>query len=144
MDQPTRQFLERQRVAHLATVDEAGTPHVVPICFAILDQTVYVAIDEKPKRSGDIQKLRRLRNIAANPRVAIVADVYDDADWARLGFVLLRATARIVEPGEPEEHASALRLLRGKYPQYVPMALEERPIIAADITSVTTWGRLAP
>lgn len=144
MDQPTRQFLERQRVAHLATVDAGGTPHVVPICFALGVETVYVAIDEKPKRSGDIRKLRRLRNIIANPRVAIVADAYDDVDWSRLGFVLLRGTARILDSDESQEHASALRLLRARYPQYRPMALEERPIIAADITSVTTWGRLEP
>ena len=144
MDQPTRQFLERQRVAHLATVDAGGTPQVVPICFALSGETVYVAIDEKPKKSGDIRQLRRLRNIAANPRVAVVADVYDDADWSRLGFVLLRATARVIEPDESEEHASALSLLRAKYPQYVPMALEKRPLIAADITSVTKWGRLQP
>jgi PPOX class probable F420-dependent enzyme len=144
VDQPTRLFLERQRLAHLATVDAGGTPQVVPICFALSGETVYVAIDEKPKKSGDIRQLRRLRNIAANPRVAVVADVYDDADWSRLGFVLLRATARLVEPTQPEEHASALRLLRAKYPQYAPMALEERPLIAADITSVTRWGRLEP
>ena len=113
----------------------------MPICFAVSGEAVYVAIDEKPKKSGDLRQLRRLRNIAENPRVAIVADVYDDRDWSRLGFVLLRASARIVEPG-PEEHAHAIRLLRARYPQYHGMALDERPLIAADIVSITTWGRL--
>jgi PPOX class probable F420-dependent enzyme len=141
VDEVARQFLERQRLAHLATVDSSGMPHVVPICFVLVGETLYVSIDEKPKQSDDPRRLRRLRNIAANPRVAIVADVYDDADWSRLGFVLLRGRARIVEPAV-DEHAGAIRRLRAKYPQYRSMALDERPLIAAEITSVTTWGDL--
>jgi PPOX class probable F420-dependent enzyme len=141
LDDVARLFLERQRLAHLATVEASGAPHVVPVCFALVGETVYVSIDEKPKKSDDPRRLRRLRNIAANPRVAIVADVYDDADWSRLGFVLLRGVARMVEPAA-EEHAEATRVLRAKYPQYQAMALDDRPLIAADIISVTTWGRL--
>ncbi len=141
VDEPTRQFLERQRLAHLATADGAGVPHVVPVCFALIAETLYIAIDEKPKRAGDVRRLRRLRNIAANPRVAVVADVYDDHDWARLGFVLLRASARLVEPGSAE-HLRAIQILRQKYVQYRDMELEARPVIAADIDGVTTWGRL--
>jgi PPOX class probable F420-dependent enzyme len=140
VDEPIRQFLDRQRVAHLATADASAAPHVVPICFALHHETLYVAIDEKPK-SDNFRRLRRLRNIAENPRVAIVADVYDDTDWSRLGFVLLHATARLLEPNDPE-HARAVRALRGKYPQYQSMALDERPVIAADITAVSSWGHL--
>ena len=141
MDELAREFLERQRLAHLATVDASGAPHVVPVCFALVGETVYVSIDEKPKKSHDPRRLKRLRNIAANPRVAIVSDVYDDADWSRLGFVLLRGVARVVE-STVDEHAEAVRQLRARYPQYRAMALDDRPLIAADITSVTTWGRL--
>jgi len=140
VDAQTRQFLERRRVAHLATADASGAPHVVPICFALLEETIYIAIDEKPK-AADYGRLRRLRNIAANPRVAIVADVYDDADWTRLGFVLLRGAARVVGPEAPD-HARALVALRAKYPQYRAMALGDRPVIAAEIDTVTTWGKL--
>jgi PPOX class probable F420-dependent enzyme len=140
MDSRVRQFLSSQRVAHLATVDASGAPHVVPICFALVGDTLYVAIDEKPKRA-DLRNLRRLRNIAANPRVAIVADVYDDVDWSRLGFVLLHATARVLEPAA-HEHQSAIDALRARYAQYRSMALEERPVIAADVESVTAWGVL--
>ena len=139
LDEHTRRFLDQRRVAHLATADAGGRPHVVPVCFALLGETLYVAIDEKPKR-GDPLRLRRLRNIAENPRVAIVADVYDDRDWARLGFVLVRASARILTDGA--EHARAVVALRDRYPQYRAMALEARPVIAADIQSITTWGRL--
>ena len=112
----------------------------MPICFTLIDDTLYVAIDEKPK-TGELRRLRRLQNIAENPRVAILADVYDDADWSRLGFVLVRGSARILSQGE--EHARAVAALRSKYAQYQAMALEARPVIAADIDSVMTWGRLS-
>ncbi len=140
LDEVARGFLARRRLAHFATADATGAPHVIPVCFALLEDTAYIAIDEKPKR-GDIRHLRRLRNIAENPRVAIVADVYDDADWSRLGFVLLRGRARLVPENSPE-HASALATLRDKYRQYRAMTLENRPLIAAEVESVTTWGRL--
>ena len=72
MDERVRRFLQRQRVAHLATADASGAPHVVPICYVLSGETVYIAIDEKPKTSN-VHRLRRLRNIAENAHVAIVA-----------------------------------------------------------------------
>jgi PPOX class probable F420-dependent enzyme len=139
VDEQTRQYLERRRVAHLATADASGVPHVVPICFALVEDTVYVAIDEKPKRGAPTQ-LRRLRNIAENPRVSIVADVYDDTDWSRLGFVLVHGRARVLTTGS--EHGRALEALRYKYQQYRAMALETRPVIAVDVDRVTRWGQI--
>src|ERR1700674_2248447 len=112
LDEQARAFLGRQRLGHLATSDASGAPHVVPICFSLVGETLYVAIDEKPKR-GDPLKLRRLRNIVENPLVAIVADVYDDHDWSRLGFVLVRGSARVLTGGP--EHALAIGALREKY-----------------------------
>jgi PPOX class probable F420-dependent enzyme len=137
MDERARGFLERQRVAHLATADGVGAPHVVPVCFALVGDELYVSIDEKPKRSAPMQ-LRRLRNIAENPQVAVVADMYDDDDWTRLGFVLVHGRARVLNVGE--EHRLALAALRGKYAQYRAMALEERPVIAISVERVTSWG----
>ncbi len=72
--------------------------------------------------------------------MAVVADVYDDEDWARLGFVLVHGIARILSAGE--EHQLALEALRGKYVQYRAMALEERPVIAITVERVTNWGRI--
>ena len=112
---------------------------MVPICFEVVVDTVYIALDEKPKR-GDPLQLRRVKNIIDNPRVAITADVYDE-DWSRLGFVLLHARGRLVEATDAE-HARAVRALRSKYAQYVAMALEDRPIIGADVERVTVWGKL--
>ena len=132
-----RDFLARQRVAHLATATPTGDPYVVPVCFALVGSTVYSPIDHKPKQA-DPRALRRVRNILANPRAALVADAYDE-DWTRLGFVLLQGAARLVDPAAAE-HARALRELRAKYAQYVGMTLEDRPVLALDIQRVTAWG----
>jgi len=130
------QFIQSQRVAHLATASADGRPHVVPVCFAYLDGHIYIAIDEKPKRS---LRLKRLRNIEANPQVAIVLDRYDE-DWSRLAWVLVQGTAVVLDSGP--EHARALAALREKYPQYLEMALEGRPVISVTAERVSSWGEL--
>jgi PPOX class probable F420-dependent enzyme len=134
-----RAFLERQRVAHLATADAAGHPHVMPVCFAVADASIYIVIDQKPKR-GDALSLKRVRNVLANPRAALVADVYDDEDWARLGWVLVSGAASALTSGT--ERAEAIAALRARYPQYQDMQLEDRPVIALGIERVSSWGTL--
>jgi len=129
-------FTESQRVAHLATADANGRPHVVPVCFAYLNRRIYIAIDEKPKRS---LRLKRLRNIEANPQVAIVLDRYDE-DWSRLAWVLVQGTAAVLDRGP--EHGRALTALREKYRQYLEMALEGRPVISVTAERVSSWGEL--
>jgi len=130
-------FVERQRVAHLATADAVGKPHVVPVCFAYADGHFYIAIDEKPKRSP---RLKRLRNIEENPRVALVFDRYDE-DWSQLGWVMVRGTAVALDGGT--EHDQALAALREKYPQYRSMALAGRPVIRVALEKVSSWGDLS-
>jgi PPOX class probable F420-dependent enzyme len=130
-----RRFLGQQRVARLATVDEAGRPHVVPVCFALCGGALYVAIDEKPKR-GDPQRLRRLRNIAVQPHVCLVADHYEE-DWQRLRWVQVRGRAALV--ADAAEREAALAALRAKYPQYRAMALEARPLLRITPDRVVSW-----
>ena len=130
-------FTESQRVAHLATADANGRPHVVPVCFAYLNRRIYIAIDEKPKRS---LRLKRLRNIEENPRVALVLDRYDE-DWSRLAWVLVQGTAAVLDRGP--EHGRALTALREKYPQYLEMALEGRPVISVTAERVSSWGEFS-
>ena len=137
IDAAIRAFIESQRVARLATTDERGRPHVVPICFALEGNTLYTPIDEKPK-SGDYTRLRRLRSIAINPHVQVLFDLYEDADWSRLRYVQLRGAARVIDTGV--EHTRALARLRARYAQYVSMKLEGRPIIAIDVERVVTWA----
>jgi PPOX class probable F420-dependent enzyme len=133
-------FLESCRLGHLSTADASGRPHGVPVCFALLGQRIYIAIDEKPKRAAPLE-LKRVRNIRENPPVALVVDRYDE-DWSKLGYVLVQGTATLLESGE--EHRRAIRLLRERYPQYRSMALEGRPIIAIQVERVTAWGDLGP
>jgi PPOX class probable F420-dependent enzyme len=100
------------RVARLATVDAEGRPHLVPVCFALDDDMLYTAVDEKPKRS---KLLKRLENIRVHPEVSVLVDHYVE-DWTRLWWVRLDGTARVLETGEEREQA--LELLRAKYEQY--------------------------
>src|SRR5882724_12391580 len=106
-------FAEHHRVAHLATADAAGAPHVVPICYALLEDAFYFVIDEKPKRTRT--GLKRLRNMAENPQVAVVIDDYEE-DWTRLAYLLIQGTAEQVD--DRDEYDSALSALRARYAQY--------------------------
>ena len=133
-----RRFVASMRVARLATADADGVPHVVPVCYALLGDSLYVTIDEKPKRSAG-RALRRLRNIAENPPVAVVVDRYDE-DWSRLAWVMLRGRADILDRGD--EHDRAQAALRERYPQYRAMAIEPLPVIAVRIARVNAWGAI--
>jgi PPOX class probable F420-dependent enzyme len=132
-----RRFLEHSRVAHLATADRFGVPHLVPVCFSLGATTLYITVDEKPKRS-DIP-LKRLRNIQENPSVAVTADRWDE-DWTRLGWVMLRGRAEILTGGE--EHGRAQDALKRRYHQYQAMELAALPVIAVRIERVLSWGKL--
>ena len=132
-----RRFVERARVAHLATANRGARPYVVPICFALSSNLLYTAIDLKPKIQ-DAPNLRRLRNIAENPHVTVIVDCYSE-NWKRLAFVLLHGRASLTDAREARR---AIRLLRAKYPQYRAMALEGRPIIKIRLTSAYAWGDL--
>ena len=133
-----RRFLDKNRVGHLATADRSGAPHVIPVCYAVAEDTLYVTIDEKPKRRD--APLKRVRNILENPQAAFVVDHYDE-DWRRLGWVMLRGRAEILDDGA--EHDRAQALLRSRYSQYLTMELSALPVIAIRIERVTSWGNLA-
>ena len=132
-----RGFCERSRVARLATVDGKGVPHLVPVCYAILGEALYISVDEKPKRT-DIP-LKRLRNIQENPAAAVTVDRWDE-DWRRLAWVMLRGRAEILIAGDEHDHAQGR--LRERYPQYRTMDLGPLPVIALRIDRVTSWGDL--
>ncbi len=134
-----RRYLEAARVGRLATADAERRPHVVPICFALLEGKLVSAVDEKPQ-SVPADELRRSRDIRANPRVALVVDHYTE-DWSELGWVQVRGTATHLAPGDPG-HGNAVTALRGKYDQYADHALEERPVLRIRPGSVRSWGSL--
>jgi PPOX class probable F420-dependent enzyme len=111
----------------------------VPVCFAISVGTLYITIDDKPKQRPGTT-LKRLRNIAENPVVAVVVDRYDD-DWSLLGWVMLRGHAEILSAGR--EHDDAQALLRARYRQLEVMQIALHPVIAVRIERITSWGNLS-
>ena len=135
-----RRFVNAQRVGHLATADGKGVPHLTPVCYAIDGGSLYITIDDKPKRQQD-KPLKRLRNITENRSVTFLVDHYEDLDWSRLCWLMLRGHAEILHNGN--EHAEAQRLLRIRYAQLNEMAIERHPVIAIPIEHATSWGPLA-
>ena len=126
-----RALLAEQRVARLATVRPDGSPHLVAICFACSGDTIYSAVDSKPKRTP---QLARLANIAAEPRVAILADHYED-DWRRLWWVRVDGRARIAGPAD---RVRALELLTARYPQYRDQP-PQGPVLAVHAERWSGW-----
>lgn len=127
------QRLSNSAVARLATVNEEGRPHIVPIVFAISGDTLYFAVDAKPKKTTDLQ---RLKNIAANPAVSVLADHYED-DWSKLWWVRADGTARVVTDSAEAERAT--ELLAKKYEQH----RRERPagpVVEIHLDRVTGWS----
>jgi PPOX class probable F420-dependent enzyme len=121
------------RVGRLATSEGDGPPHLVPVCFVLSGDTVYSAVDRKPKRT---RQLRRLANVRARPAATLLVDEYAD-DWSRLWWVRLRGPARVLEDGQ--ERLSALALLREKYPQYVAQP-PDGAVLALDVSEWRAWS----
>jgi len=130
-------FIHRLRAARLATADEQGSPHIVPVCYAFDGVYFYIALDEKPKRVA-VTQLRRVRNIEARHEASLLIDQYDD-DWSQLGYILIHGKAELLAP-EQERHGASLVLLRERYVQYRAMALEQYPVIMITPDKVTAWG----
>ena len=120
--------------ALLATADRSGAPHIVPIVFALAGDTIYNAVDRKPKRTT---ALRRLDNVRENPRAAVLAEHYDE-DWTKLWWVRAEGAARVIE-ADGTEGAAALELLAARYETY----RRERPpgpLLAIDVTRWSGWA----
>jgi PPOX class probable F420-dependent enzyme len=165
-----RLYVDRARVARLATADIDAVPQVVPVCFALDGDNVYITIDQKPK-SVTTRPLKRLRNIAQNPKVCLIVDTYSD-NWTMLGWVMLHGHATIVLPdsisggaipvgetpdnappgdetlsgialsGAADTHQRAQRLLKARYKQYQEMALGDLPVISIALERSAQWGSL--
>ncbi|NUC74462.1 TIGR03668 family PPOX class F420-dependent oxidoreductase [Haloterrigena sp. SYSU A558-1] len=148
-----RAVLERARVASLATADGDGRPHAVPICYAVLedadgdsasdsdrDLRLVSAIDEKPKSTRD---LRRVRDARANPHATVLVDYYSE-DWSRLAWVQVRGRATVIEAedGDNTAHGAAVAALESKYDQYADHDLSERAVLEIRVERTLSWGAL--
>jgi PPOX class probable F420-dependent enzyme len=124
-----RERFSAARVARLASADVRGRPHLVPVVFAVDCDRIYSAVDAKPKRTT---ALRRLRNVAENPFVALLVDHYDDADWGALWWVRAEGRGRVLDVDAPEARR-AVELLRARYPQ-------QRVVGAVLVVDVERWS----
>ena len=129
-------LLSSARVGHLATADTQGSPHVVPVCFAAGAESIYSVLDQKPKRAS-LTRLRRVKNIQANPQVTLLVDHYEE-DWSRLWYIMVVGRGELLLKGE--ERIEAVDILRAKYRQYQTMDIDENPVIKITPSKVVSWG----
>jgi PPOX class probable F420-dependent enzyme len=131
-DQMMRERVAEARVGRLATIDPDGRAHLVPIVFVLDGDTLYTAVDAKPKRA---RRLRRIENARERPGVTVLVDHYDD-DWRRLWWVRLRGRARVLDAGEEADRA--LRRLAAKYEHYRTDP-PGTPVLAIDVDEWRAW-----
>jgi PPOX class probable F420-dependent enzyme len=141
-----RALLLTGRRATLGTIAPDGRPRLVPCCFAmgVEDGVVVIdtPIDAKPKASTDPMRLARVRDIRRDQRVTLLVDRWDE-DWARLAWLRVEGTARLLLPWAPrdaEPHRSALTALRARYPQYREQRLEGMPVIRIAPERIAGWA----
>ena len=120
------------RVARLATTDADGSPHLVPVVFALVGETVWTAVDAKPKTTT---ALRRLDNVRAHPVVSLLVDHYAD-DWATLWWVRADGVATVLDV---DEGRAGLDALTAKYPQYQDNP-PPGPVLRVDVTRWVSWS----
>ena len=130
----SRERFAAARHALLATADASGAPHLVPIVFALAAETIYNAVDRKPKRTTE---LRRIANAGANPRVAVLVEHYSE-DWDELWWVRAEGSARVIA-AEGVEGAAALELLADRYERY-RREPPPGPLLAIDVSRWSGWA----
>tara|TARA_Y100000758_G_scaffold37292_1_gene24377 strand:+ start:1255 stop:1689 length:435 start_codon:yes stop_codon:yes gene_type:complete len=133
-------FLRSARTGHLATADAKGRPQVVPVCFVFDGQAIYSVLDAKPKTTP-LRRLRRVKNILANPQVSLVVDHYEE-NWDKLQYILVSGDAELLE--SDEKWVVAIAMLREKYPQYQAMDLDQSPVIKITPVRYSPWSSQPP
>lgn len=128
-----RRLAEGQRVGHLATADNTGKPHLVPVTFVVVAEQLAIGIDEKPKRSTN---LKRLRNIEENNQVALLWDRYSE-EWSELWWVRADGCAEILTSGT--DWQAAWSALNAKYEQYEGR-VHAGPVISMTVEKWSGWS----
>jgi PPOX class probable F420-dependent enzyme len=137
--QAARLLFTAARVARLATVDGTGRPHLVPIVFAVRGETIYSAVDAKPKRTT---ALRRLANVSAHPDVTLLVDHYDDEDWEKLWWARADGVGRVLDPGDSQAQ-EAVAVLTAKYRQHHEQP-PTGPVLAVRVERWSGWSSAQP
>jgi PPOX class probable F420-dependent enzyme len=134
MKHGARERFAAGRVARLATMSPGSRPHLVPVVFAVVGDTVWTAVDAKPKST---RSLRRLTNIEANPRVSLLVDHYEE-DWSALWWVRVDGRARLVPVGSAEGAAGVASLV-AKYPLYQAEP-PPGPVVVITVDGWSSWS----
>lgn len=139
----TKEFIQKVRVARLATIDSDFKPHLVPVVFVFDGNNFFTPVDEKRKKAKP-EKLRRIKNIEGNPSVALLIDEYNE-DWTRLAFVMIQGVASIVKsrPQADIQVQEALKQLTIKYTQYQRVGTGEI-LIRIKPEKVVSWRSSLP
>jgi len=131
-----KSLIQDSRIAYLSTVSDRDHPHIVPICFVLLNQNFYSLLDDKPKNVL-LLKLKRVQNIISNPNVALIVNHYED-DWDKLWHILIKGNGSLVT--NELERRAAVKSLKQKYRQYLQMDVDSNPVIKIRPTSIVSWG----
>ena len=134
--------LNNSKIARLATVDsENNQPYLVPVVFVFNGYNIFIPIDDKPKKTGNSNKLKRVKNIQKNPNISFLIDTYDDEDWNNLSYLMIQGKARIVVNRLKDIGTikTAHSLLSEKYLQYKKLVGMGDSCIVIDIQKVIKW-----
>jgi PPOX class probable F420-dependent enzyme len=134
--------LNNSKIARLATVDpENNQPYLVPVVFVFNGYNIFIPIDDKPKKIGNSNQLKRVKNIQKNPNISFLIDTYDDEDWNNLSYLMIQGKARIVvnRLKDIDTIKTAHSLLSEKYLQYKNLVGMGDSCIVIDIQKVIKW-----
>ena len=134
--------LNNSKIARLATVDpENNQPYLVPVVFVFNGYNIFIPIDDKPKKTGNSNQLKRVKNIQKNPNISFLIDTYDDKDWKNLSYLMIQGKARIINIVHDEDTMNKAHfLLSDKYLQYknTIVGMGDKCIVI-DILKSITW-----
>jgi PPOX class probable F420-dependent enzyme len=134
--------LNNSKIARLATVDpENNQPYLVPVVFVFNGYNIFIPIDDKPKKTGNSNQLKRVKNIQKNPNISFLIDTYDDDDWNNLSYLMIQGKARIVvnRLKDIDTIKTAHSLLSEKYLQYKNLVGMGDSCIVIEIQKVIKW-----
>jgi PPOX class probable F420-dependent enzyme len=132
------EFIERARVARLATIDSEFKPHLVPVVFVFDGNHFFIPVDEK-RKTAKPEKLKRIRNIQDNPNVTLLIDEYSE-DWTKLAFVMIQGKASVATKEEGNiQVREAYKKLMSKYLQYQKVRVGEMCIIITP-KKIASWS----
>jgi PPOX class probable F420-dependent enzyme len=134
--------LNNSKIARLATVDpENNQPYLVPVVFVFNGYNIFIPIDDKPKKTGNSNQLKRVKNIQKNPNISFLIDTYDEEDWNNLSYLMIQGKARIVvnRLKDIDTIKTAHSLLSEKYLQYKNLVGMGDSCIVIEIQKVIKW-----